>query len=259
MMGIPADGQRADLRVDERDPRRRRPRVRRHATSADGRRARDVRLRPGARRGPPRQPDRRHHVGDDGRRGRRRAAHAAGVRLVLHPARRRRQRDDPQRDQPRDEGAHRLPRPARAAGSATSTAHATTAVEEIVRWATPVIHFRRTATADTSSAGSRSQAGDKVVLFYNSANRDERVFADPYRSTSPARCSPPRSASAPAARTSASAPTSPAARSPSMFDEIRRRLPDAAHHRRARLPAERLHQRHQAPARALVSVQRVGR
>ena len=59
--------------------------------------------------------------------------------------------------------------------------HAKTAVEEIVRWATPVIHFRRTATEDTVLAGQRIAAGDKVVLWYNSANRDERVFPDPYR------------------------------------------------------------------------------
>jgi cytochrome P450 len=59
-------------------------------------------------------------------------------------------------------------------------AHSRTAVEEIVRWATPVIHFRRTATADTEIAGQAIKEGDKVVLFYNSANRDERVFADPY-------------------------------------------------------------------------------
>jgi cytochrome P450 len=60
-------------------------------------------------------------------------------------------------------------------------AHAKTAVEEIVRWATPVIHFRRTATADTELSGQPIAAGDKVVLWYCSANRDERVFADPYR------------------------------------------------------------------------------
>jgi cytochrome P450 len=59
--------------------------------------------------------------------------------------------------------------------------HAKTAVEEIVRWATPVIHFRRTATADTELSGQQIAAGDKVVLWYNSANRDERVFEDPYR------------------------------------------------------------------------------
>jgi len=54
-------------------------------------------------------------------------------------------------------------------------------VEEIVRCATPVIHFRRTATADTDLAGVRIAKGDAVVMFYESANRDEMVFADPYR------------------------------------------------------------------------------
>jgi cytochrome P450 len=58
---------------------------------------------------------------------------------------------------------------------------APTAVEEIVRWATPVIHFRRTATRDVAIAGQPIRAGEKVVLWYNSANRDERAFADPYR------------------------------------------------------------------------------
>ena len=56
-----------------------------------------------------------------------------------------------------------------------------TAVEEIVRWATPVIHFRRTATRDTIVGGQEIKAGEKVVMFYNSANRDERAFDDPYR------------------------------------------------------------------------------
>jgi methyl-branched lipid omega-hydroxylase len=58
---------------------------------------------------------------------------------------------------------------------------APTAVEEIVRWATPVIHFRRTATRDTEIAGQRIRKGDKVVMWYNSANRDETVFDHPYR------------------------------------------------------------------------------
>ena len=57
---------------------------------------------------------------------------------------------------------------------------ARTAIEEIVRWASPVIHFRRTATADTEIAGHPIAEGDKVVLWYNSANRDESKFADPY-------------------------------------------------------------------------------
>ncbi len=57
---------------------------------------------------------------------------------------------------------------------------APTAVEEIVRWATPVIQMRRTVTRDTTLSGQRLEEGDKVLLFYNSANRDEGVFEDPY-------------------------------------------------------------------------------
>jgi methyl-branched lipid omega-hydroxylase len=56
-----------------------------------------------------------------------------------------------------------------------------TAVDEIVRWATPVIHFRRTATEDTELSGQPIKAGDKVVMWFNSANRDDAVFVDPYR------------------------------------------------------------------------------
>jgi cytochrome P450 len=59
--------------------------------------------------------------------------------------------------------------------------HAKPAIEEIVRFATPVIHFRRTATADTEIAGVPIKAGDKVVYWYNSANRDHRRFEDPFR------------------------------------------------------------------------------
>jgi len=58
---------------------------------------------------------------------------------------------------------------------------ANTAVEEIVRWATPVIHFRRTVTQDGATLGGQEfKEGDKVVLFYNSANRDEALFEDPF-------------------------------------------------------------------------------
>jgi cytochrome P450 len=56
-----------------------------------------------------------------------------------------------------------------------------TAVEEIVRWATPVINFRRTASVDTVVGGQEIKAGQKVVMWYNSANRDEAVFDDPYK------------------------------------------------------------------------------
>jgi len=56
------------------------------------------------------------------------------------------------------------------------------AVEEIVRWATPVIHFRRTCTQDGVRIGDHTfDAGDKVVLWYASANRDAAVFDEPFR------------------------------------------------------------------------------
>ena len=58
---------------------------------------------------------------------------------------------------------------------------AATAVDEIVRWATPVINFRRTATRDVVVGGQEVKAGQKVVMFYNSANRDEDAFTDPYQ------------------------------------------------------------------------------
>ena len=53
--------------------------------------------------------------------------------------------------------------------------------EEILRWATPVMHMRRTATTDTELAGTPIAAGDKVVMWYASANRDEAVFEQPFR------------------------------------------------------------------------------
>ena len=59
---------------------------------------------------------------------------------------------------------------------------APTAVEEIVRWASPVIHFRRTVTRDGARLAGREFAeGEKVVLWYWSGNRDEAVFDEPER------------------------------------------------------------------------------
>jgi cytochrome P450 len=57
---------------------------------------------------------------------------------------------------------------------------APTAVEEIVRWASPVSYMRRTVTRDTELGGMPLAAGDKVTLWYGSANRDESKFADPW-------------------------------------------------------------------------------
>ena len=55
----------------------------------------------------------------------------------------------------------------------TSTRTLDRAIEEILRWATPVYHFRRTATVDTELRGKEIKQGDKVVIWHTSANRDE--------------------------------------------------------------------------------------
>ncbi|MEV0317813.1 cytochrome P450 [Streptomyces sp. NPDC050658] len=54
-----------------------------------------------------------------------------------------------------------------------------TTAEEIVRWATPVVSFQRTATQDTELGGAQIKKGDRVGLFYSSANNDPDVFTDP--------------------------------------------------------------------------------
>ncbi|MGA5194701.1 cytochrome P450 [Streptomyces exfoliatus] len=56
-----------------------------------------------------------------------------------------------------------------------------TAAEEIVRWATPVVSFQRTATQDTELGGQKIAKGDRIGLFYSSANNDPEVFTDPER------------------------------------------------------------------------------
>jgi methyl-branched lipid omega-hydroxylase len=68
----------------------------------------------------------------------------------------------------------------RALWKADPAAIGATGVDEIVRWASPVIWMRRTVTGDTVLAGEELHEGDKVLLFYNSANRDEDAFEDPY-------------------------------------------------------------------------------
>jgi cytochrome P450 len=104
--------------------------------------------------------------------------------------------------------------------------HTKTAVEEIVRYATPVIHFRRTVTEDTELSGQKLNTGDKVVMFYASGNRDERAFDNPYkfditRTVTPAQVGfgaggPHFCLGANLARREIAV----------MFDEIRRRMPN---------------------------------
>ncbi|MEZ5649330.1 MAG: cytochrome P450 [Burkholderiaceae bacterium] len=58
---------------------------------------------------------------------------------------------------------------------------AAAAVEECIRWSTPTMHMRRTATRDTEIAGQAIKAGDKVALWFASGNRDAAKFPEPYR------------------------------------------------------------------------------
>jgi cytochrome P450 family 142 subfamily A polypeptide 1 len=55
------------------------------------------------------------------------------------------------------------------------------AVEEFIRWVTPILNMRRTATRDIEVAGTQVHAGDELLLMYPSANRDEAVFDEPQR------------------------------------------------------------------------------
>ncbi|WP_157101478.1 cytochrome P450 [Nocardia shimofusensis] len=54
------------------------------------------------------------------------------------------------------------------------------AIDEVLRWVTPIMTFRRTATEDTVLGGRQVRRGDWVVMYYASANRDEKVFPDPW-------------------------------------------------------------------------------
>ncbi|MFC4948267.1 cytochrome P450 [Pseudonocardia sp. GCM10023141] len=54
-----------------------------------------------------------------------------------------------------------------------------TGIEEMVRWVSPVVHMRRTATTDVELHGQTVRAGEKVVLWFAAANRDERMFPEP--------------------------------------------------------------------------------
>ena len=75
--------------------------------------------------------------------------------LIRHPAERQKLIDDPSR----------IP----------------VAVEEMLRWVSPIKNMNRTATRDTEFGGEKIREGDKLLLLYHSANRDERVFEDPMR------------------------------------------------------------------------------
>ncbi|HZP30270.1 MAG TPA: cytochrome P450, partial [Acidimicrobiia bacterium] len=58
---------------------------------------------------------------------------------------------------------------------------AVSAADEMIRWASPVLYFGRTATTDVELGGAPIRAGDRIVLWYPSGNRDGAAFADPFR------------------------------------------------------------------------------
>ncbi len=63
---------------------------------------------------------------------------------------------------------------------ADQTQYMPTAIDEVIRWVTPVRHFMRTATEDTEVRGQTIRAGESAILWYPSANRDEDVFTNPF-------------------------------------------------------------------------------
>ena len=120
------------------------------------------------------------------------------------------------------------------------------AVEEILRWGSVTMHFRRTATADTELGGRTIRAGDKVVIWFVSADYDDDVFADPFtfdirRSPNPqvafGLMSPHLCLGAQLARMEIKV----------LFEELLPRLADIRIDGADRPPAQQLHRRHQAP------------
>ena len=172
----------------------------------------------------------------------------AGV--VLPPARGGRQRDHPQRHRPRPRWPSPSTRTSGCAGRPTSTASPPTAVEEIVRWATPVIHFRRTVTQDGVRIGDRelSTRATRSCSGTRSANRDAAVFDEPVPVRHRPHAERPRRLRRPRPALLPRRPPGPAGD----HRDVPRAVPARARHpggRRARSAAVELHQRDQAPPR----------
>ena len=123
------------------------------------------------------------------------------------------------------------------------------AVEEMLRWVSPIQNMARTAARDVELHGQRIEAGQKVLLLYPAANRDPAVFprSAPLRRRGARRTTTSRSASA---RTSASAPTWRASSCACSSRSWCARMPDPGPRptRTAAAPAVELHLRHRQPA-----------
>ena len=129
-------------------------------------------------------PDRRSHLGARAQRPGRGDAGAERDRAVLHPAGGGRQRHDPHRDQPRHEPAARRTPISAAIWQDDLDGVTPTAVEEIVRVASPVTFMRRTATGDVSVGGRDFNEGDKLVhVLRRRQPRPARVRSTPSAST----------------------------------------------------------------------------
>ena len=74
-----------------------------------------------------------------------------------------------------------LERPDQMALLRADPALAATAADEMIRWSTPIVYFRRTATCDVELHGTTIREGDPVALFFMGANYDDQVFEDPHR------------------------------------------------------------------------------
>ena len=112
------------------------------------------------------------HAEPDGRR----------VYAVAQPCRRWPVLEDvPEVRRPRLRANLRPPHTVRAVGLLDDPARLPTAVEEFLRYVTPILNMARTATVDVELHGETIRAGDKVLLMYSSANRDETVFDEPER------------------------------------------------------------------------------
>ena len=111
-------------------------------------------------------------------RGRRRLAVRHGLQPVLPAALGGGQRDDPQRHRARHQRVPRAPRPVQAAGRRPE-GRIPGATEEILRWASPVMYFRRNVTKDTELRGETIKAGDKVSLWYISGQPRRRGVRRP--------------------------------------------------------------------------------
>ena len=150
---------------------------------------------------------------DDARRRRRRAADDAGVRVVLHPARRRRQRDDAQRDQPRHARADAVPRAAHDLVGRLRREHQDRGRRDGALGVAGDLHAPRGHRGHRDQRHQdRGRRQGVHVLQLGQPGRDDLARRLHVRRAPPRR-SRRRPASAPAARTSASAPTSPVARS----------------------------------------------